>query len=64
MFQAHDHVDLGAPEAVVFSEPAVLTALRVSEPIFLPKQNQRYAGAAQLYVNMSPVRYRTLITGG
>lgn len=59
----HDYVDLGRPEAVVLAEPAVLEALRVSEPIFLPKQSQRYAGAAQLGVDMNPVRYRTLITG-
>jgi hypothetical protein len=63
MFLAHDHVDLGGPEAVVLAEPAVLEALRVSESVLLPKQSQRYAGAAQLGVDMSPVRYRTLITG-
>src|SRR3989344_1979913 len=43
---AHDHVDLGGPEAVVLAEPAVLEALRVGESVFLPKQGQSYAGAA------------------
>lgn len=63
MFLAHDHVDLGRPEPVVLAEPAVLEALRMSESVLLPKQGQGYAGAAQLGVDMSPVRYRTLITG-
>ncbi len=45
MFLAHDHVDLGGPEAVVLAEPAVLEALRVSESILLPEQSQGYAGA-------------------
>ena len=47
MFLAHDHVELGGPEAVVLAEPAVLEALRVSEAIFLPKQRQRYAGGGR-----------------
>ena len=63
MFLAHDHVDLGGPEPVVLAEPAVLEALRMGESIFLPKQGQGYAGAAQLCVDMSPVRHRTLIAG-
>ncbi len=63
MFLAHDHVDLGGPEAVVLAEPAVLEALRLSESILLPEQRQGYAGTAQLGMDMSPVRHRTLITG-
>lgn len=41
---AGDHIDLSGPEAVVLTEPAVLKALRVTEPIFLPKQSQSHAG--------------------
>ncbi|OSN64552.1 hypothetical protein BV351_05600 [Pseudomonas syringae pv. actinidiae] len=63
VFLAHDHIDLGGPEAVVLAEPAVLEALRVSESIFLPEQGQSDAGTAQLGMDMSPVRHRTLITG-
>ncbi|OSN44037.1 hypothetical protein BV346_05405 [Pseudomonas syringae pv. actinidiae] len=63
MLLAHDHVDLGGPKAVMLAEPAVLEALRVSESIFLPEQGQSDAGTAQLGMDMSPVRHRTLITG-
>lgn len=45
VFLAHDHVDLGSPEAVVLAEPAVLEALRMGEPILLPEQGQGDAGA-------------------
>ncbi|KAF1310697.1 hypothetical protein BLX42_12785 [Pseudomonas sp. SG-MS2] len=44
VFLAHDHVDLCGPETVVLAEPAVLEALRMGEPIFLPKQGQGNAG--------------------
>ncbi|KPX71395.1 Unknown protein sequence [Pseudomonas amygdali pv. photiniae] len=47
----------------MLAEPAVLEALRVVESIFLPKQSQGYARTAQLGMDMSPVRHRTLITG-
>ncbi|MDG6387842.1 hypothetical protein, partial [Pseudomonas syringae] len=40
-----------------------LPLLRVSESIFLPEQGQSDAGTAQLGMDMSPVRHRTLITG-
>ncbi|MNG19155.1 hypothetical protein D3C84_1032870 [compost metagenome] len=63
MFLAHDHVDLGGPEAVVLAEPAVLEALRMAEPILLPEQSQSHAGAAQFCVNMSPVGHRPLLAG-
>lgn len=46
VFLAHDRVDLGGPKSVVLAEPAVLEALRMGEPIFLPEQGQRDAGAA------------------
>lgn len=46
MFLAHDHVDLGRPEAVVLAEPAVLEALGMGESVLLPEQGQGYAGAA------------------
>ncbi|MNN22238.1 hypothetical protein D3C81_1355890 [compost metagenome] len=61
VFLAHDHVDLGGPEAVMLAEPAVLEALRMAESILLPKQGQGYAGTAQFGMDMSPVRHRTLI---
>ncbi|OSS18190.1 hypothetical protein BV337_05702 [Pseudomonas syringae pv. actinidiae] len=61
VFLAHDHIDLGGPEAVVLAEPAVLKALRVGESIFLPEQRQGDAGAARLSVYPRPVRHRPLI---
>ncbi|RML48258.1 hypothetical protein ALQ97_01818 [Pseudomonas savastanoi pv. glycinea] len=61
VFLAHDHIDLGGPEAVVLAEPAVLKALRVGESIFLPEQRQGDAGTAQLSVYPRPVRHRPLI---
>ncbi|MCY1248407.1 hypothetical protein D9M72_618340 [compost metagenome] len=63
MFLAHDHVDLGGPEAVVLAEPAVLKALRMSESVLLPEQSQSHAGAAQLGMRPSPIRHRPLIAG-
>lgn len=46
MLLAHDHINLGGPEAVVLAEPAVLEALRMGESVLLPEQGQGYAGAA------------------
>lgn len=63
-FLAHNHVDLGGPEAIVFAEPAVQEVLRLSASMFLPEQGQSDAGAEQLGGYLCPVRYRALGTAG
>ena len=53
---AHHRRQLAFPPRVKLAEPGVAIALRVTRAIFLPQQRQRHALAAQLAVDIRPVR--------
>ena len=55
---AHRGADAPAPRDIQIAEPAVAVAIPVLGPIFFPEQEQRDAAAAQLGMDMVPVRHR------
>ena len=55
---AHGRRDAAAPFAVEVAEPAVAVAVGMLAAIFLPQQHQRHAAAAQLGMDVGPVRQR------
>lgn len=57
---AHGRADPALPGLVVLAEPGVAVALRVGRAVLLPEQRARHALAAQLAVDGTPVRHRSL----
>jgi len=55
---SHGRRDRRAPSSIEVAEPAVAIALGMLCSIFLPQQQQRYAGPLQLSVHMGPVGQR------
>ena len=55
---AHGQRHAAAPGGVEVAEPAVAVALGVLGPVFLPQQQQRHPGAAQLGMDPRPVGLR------
>ena len=60
---AHHHIQLALPGPVVVTEPAVLIALRVHQPVFLPEQCQGHARAAQFGMYPRPIGQWPLLAG-
>ncbi len=54
----HGRRDAVAPFDVEVAEPAVAVAVGMMAAVFLPQQRQRYAAAAQLGMDMPPIRKR------
>jgi DNA-binding NarL/FixJ family response regulator len=54
----HGRRDPVAPFDVEVAEPAVAVAVGMMAAVFLPQQRQRYAAAAQLGMDMPPIRKR------
>jgi hypothetical protein len=54
----HGRRDAVAPFDVEVAEPAVAVAVGMMAAVFLPQQCQRYAAAAQLGMDMPPIRKR------
>ena len=54
----HGRRDAVAPFDVEIAEPAVAVAVGMQAPVLLPQQRQRHAAAAQLRMDMPPLRQR------
>ena len=54
---AHRRADAAPPRDIQIAEPAVAIAVGLFGPVFLPQQEQRHATAAQLGMDMGPVRH-------
>ena len=57
---AHHDIELACPGPILVAEPAVMETFGVGGLVLVPQQRERYALAAQLAMNMAPIRNRAL----